>query len=424
MDPIQQAVERIYIATEGKVDKDTIIKKLREYIAMGVPLREAERSVVTIYGGSSYALMTVPKKVEELTPGEPRINLRVKVISINSKTYELEGEKRTMHYGIIGDETGTVPFTAWRLDVALRKGDCVDIINAYTREWQGRVQVIIGNNTKVKLLKDVDIQVKTAIKPAKIIELHPKIGLVEVKGKIIDSREKEVFVDGIPRKVWEGIIGDETGEVPFSAWDVEVNKGDVIKIVGAYVRTFRGMPQLVFDNRCTIEKLNEDIEVHEIPVTLESLEGKGGFNAVVEGIIIDIKNGSGLIYRCPECGRVLSSRTCPMHGKVEPKADLRIKAVLDDGTGATLLIFNREQTERILGMNLKDVIKMVQDNMGNSAVVMDAIEDKLIAVPMRVRGNAISDERYGLKTLVRDFEFLNLEDIAKKAQHLLEELGW
>ena len=184
------------------------------------------------------------------------------------------------------------------------------------------------------------------------------------------------------------------------------------------------MPQLVFDPRASIEKREENIEVREIPVTLESLEGKGGFNVLVEGVIIDVKKGSGLIYRCPECGRVLTSTICPVHGKVTPKPDLRIKAVLDDGTGGMICIFNREQTEKILGIDVNKAISIVQENFGNMMVVREMIEEKLIAVPMRLRGNVISKEKYGLTMLVRDFEFINLEDIAKNAENLLEELGW
>jgi replication factor A1 len=43
---------------------------------------------------------------------------------------------------------------------------------------------------------------------------------------------------------------------------------------------------------------------------------------------------------------------------------------------------------------------------------------------MRLRGNVISKEKYGLTMLVKDFEFLDIEDIAKKAEMMLEELRW
>ncbi len=425
MDDFDQHVEDIYNVLNGKVDRETIARELRNWIVnFKVPIIEAKRSIVSKLGGDPSKLTNNERKVENLGTNDARVDIKLKVLTINSREYELDGVKRKMYYGIVGDETGTVPFTAWKLDVELRKGDCIDVKNAYTREWQGKIQIVFGNNTKISLLPPGSVKVKTTIKPAKIVELHPRMGFVEVTGKIMEVSGKEVMVDGVPRKVYEGIIGDDTGEIPFSAWDYEVHKGDVLRISGAYVRTFRGMPQLVFDPRATIERVEEKIEVREIPVTLESLEGKGGFNVLVEGVIIDVKKGSGLIYRCPECGRVLTSTICPVHGKVTPKPDLRIKAVLDDGTGGMICIFNREQTERILDIDIDKAISIVQENLGNPAIIREMIEEKLIAVPMRLRGNVISKEKYGLTMLVRDFEFINLEDIAKSAETMLEELGW
>jgi replication factor A1 len=137
-----------------------------------------------------------------------------------------------------------------------------------------------------------------------------------------------------------------------------------------------------------------------------------------------VKDRSGLIYRCPECGRVLSSTICPEHGRVTPKTDLRIKAVLDDGTGGMVCIFDRAQTERILGFGIDEALKKIQENFGNAGVIKDIIEEKIIAVPLRVRGNVISKEKYGLTMLVKDFEILDVKEIAKKAEKMLEDMGW
>jgi len=425
MDDMEKHIEDIYRALGGKVDRDVIARELRNWIVnFKIPIAEAKRSIVSKLGGDPNKLVGNEKKISELEIGEGRVDLKAKVISINSREYEIDGIRRKMFYGILGDETGTIPFTAWRLEIELRKGDCVEIKNAYTKEWQGSPQLVIGTNTRVSLLPPDAVNVKLSISPRKIIELYPRMGLVEVVAKILDVQEKEVTVDGVPRKVFDGIIGDDTGEIPFTSWDVKVRKGDTLKISGAYVRSFRGMPQLVFDPRATITPVNIEMEIREIPVTIESLEGKGGYNVLVEGVIIDVKKGSGLIYRCPECGRVLTSSNCPEHGKVIPVPDMRIKAILDDGTGAMMCIFNREQTERILGITVDDALRIVQENFGNPMVIREMIEEKLIAVPMRVRGNVLSKEKYGLTMLVRDFEFLDVDDIAKKAEGMLEDLGW
>ena len=425
MDEFERAVEDIFVALNGKMERDWIRKELRRWIAIyGLPLMEAKRGVISKYGGDTSSVSGVFRKINELKPGEGRVDLRAKVISINSKERNVDGMRKIMYYGILGDETGTIPFTAWVLDVELRKGDCIEIKNAYTREWQGHVKLVIGNNTKVSLLPPNSVEVKMEVKPAKIVELHPRMGLVEVVGKVLHVEKREVEVDGVAREIYSGVLGDETGEIPFTSWDIEVKKGSVLKISGAYVSTFLGMPQLVFDSRATIEKVEKEIEVKEIPIQIESLEGKGGFNVLIEGVVIDIKSGSGLIYRCPQCGRVLKSSVCPVHGKVTPEPDLRIKAIIDDGTGAVMAIFNREQTEKILGMTLDEAINKVRENLGNPSVIQEIAEEKMIARPMQLRGNVMNDEKYGLRMLVKEFEFLNLEYIAQKAEKMLEEMGW
>ena len=425
MEEFEKAVEDIFVALDGKMDREWIRKELRRWIAIyGLPLSEAKRGIISKYGGDISSLSGVFRKINELKPGEGRVNLKAKVISINSKERIVDGIRKIMHYGILGDETGTIPFTAWTLDVELRKGDCVEIKNAYTREWQGHVKFVIGNNTNVSLLPPNSVEVKMEVKPAKIVELHPKMGLVEVVGKVLHVEKRDVEVDGVMRQVYSGVLGDETGEIPFTSWDLEVRNDEILKITGAYVSTFLGMPQLVFDSRATLEKVEREIEVKEMPIQIESLEGRGGFNVLVEGVVIDIKGGSGLIYRCPQCGRVLRSSVCPVHGKVTPEPDLRIKAIIDDGTGAVMAIFNREQTEKILGITLNDAIDRVRENLSNPSVIQEMVEEKMIARPIQLRGNVMNDEKYGLRMLVKEFEFLNLEYIAQKAEKMLEEMGW
>ncbi len=422
MSDFDNYVEDIYTALGGIVDRETIARELKKLLDMKVPITEARNTVITRFGGNPMG-MPVDKKVAEIVGNERSVNMRLKILSVNSREYEGKDGRRIMYYGIVGDETGTIPFTAWRADIAFQKGDSIEVRNAYAREWQGKPQLVFGNNTRIQLLSE-DIKVKSTVREAKVVELKPNMGLVDVRVKVVESTKKEVEVGGNKREISEGIVGDETGKIPFTAWDMDIHQGDILHISGAYVRPFRGLPQLVFDNRALVEKLDEDIEVNEIPVPIENLEGRGGYNVLVEGIVIDVKDRSGLIYRCPECGRVLSSTICPEHGRVTPKPDLRIKAVLDDGTGGMVCIFDRAQTEKILGFGIDEALKKIQENFGNAGVIKDIIEEKLIAMPLRVRGNVISKEKYGLTMLVKDFEILDVKEIAKKAEKMLEEMGW
>ncbi len=423
MSKFEDAVNEIQQAVGESVSRRDIENALRQFVQMGVPLNTAKVSVIRKFGGTATAVGE-SKKVAEIMPGDSRLNLRVKVLSINPKDYESDGMTRTMYYGTIGDESGVIPFTAWQLDTVLRKGDCVEIKNAYTNEWQGRTKVVIGQNTKIKLLPPDSVKVKNRVRQVKVVDMEPGMGFVEIVAKILNVSRRDVNVGGEQKTVYSGILADDTGEIPFSAWGVEVNKDSVLRISGGYVSTFRGMPQFVFDSKAEIEPMDVKIEVKEVPVSIETIEGRGGYNVLLEGVVIEIKDGSGLIYRCPECRRVIEGTNCPVHGRVTPLPDLRIKAVVDDGTGAVMCMFNREQTEQILGMSTDEAVKLVQENMGITSVIEEALEDKLVARPIRVRGNVSSDDKYGLRMFVNDFEIPKIEEIAKNAQKILDELGW
>ena len=42
----------------------------------------------------------------------------------------------------------------------------------------------------------------------------------------------------------------------------------------------------------------------------------GGLDVIVRGVIVDIRPGSGIIKRCPECNRTIINNDCKTHGTV------------------------------------------------------------------------------------------------------------
>jgi replication factor A1 len=115
-----------------------------------------------------------------------------------------------------------------------------------------------------------------------------------------------------------------------------------------------------------IEELDEDLEVGDDDVT-------------VEGALVDVQSGSGLIKRCPEedCTRVLQNGRCSEHGEVEGEFDLRIKGVIDDGNEVHEVIFDRETTEAVTGITLEKAQEMAMDALDTS-VVADEMREKTL----------------------------------------------
>jgi replication factor A1 len=156
-------------------------------------------------------------------------------------------------------------------------------------------------------------------------------------------------------------------------------------------------------------------------VPIEELERRGGAQSVaVQGIVIEVREGSGLVFRCPECRRVVRKGACGVHGRVEATPDLRVKAVVDDGTGSLSVVIGRELTEALLGKTLEQCKALAQEAF-DAEVVRDLLADRLVARPVRVAGNVLSDD-FGLMMIcsrVTDVEV----DVRAEASALLEQLG-
>jgi replication factor A1 len=100
-----------------------------------------------------------------------------------------------------------------------------------------------------------------------------------------------------------------------------------------------------------------------------------------EGALVALQSGSGLIKRCPEddCNRPLGKNDrCPEHGEVEGVHDLRIKAVLDDGSQTqTVIINDNDLIEELTGLTLDDAKEMARDALDH-AVVAKEMENTLL----------------------------------------------
>ena len=150
------------------------------------------------------------------------------------------------------------------------------------------------------------------------------------------------------------------------------------------------------------------------------MERGGAIDITVEGVVIDVKSGSGLIFRCPECNRVVQKNVCRIHGEVEGKADLRVKAVIDDGTGAVTAIIGREITEALLNKDVEECLKQVKEAMDFS-VIGDELKTLLLATPIAITGDATLDD-FGIILISKDAKKMNI-DVQVQAKAMLDEMG-
>ena len=219
---------------------------------------------------------------------------------------------------------------------------------------------------------------------------------LDVTVKVVDLWEPNA--DSIAQV---GLLGDETGTVKFTKWAKselpELEEGAVYRLEGVVTDEYQGRFSVKLNSATTIEELDTDLEV-------------GDDDTEVEGALVDIQSGSGLIKRCPEedCTRVLQNGRCSEHGDVEGEFDLRIKGVLDDGIEIHETIFNQESTEELTGISLEEAQEMAMDAL-DTEVVVEEMRETVLGRYYRVSGPTL-----GRYVLANDIERLGAPTDAER----------
>ncbi len=434
-------VKEIARVLGNKVDESRIEEELENYLNVyRVSLETAKRSVVKNFGGDPNGLSKGNRrKVADIKGGEQSVDLAVKVITANPKDIEVDGKPRSLVYGLMADETGTINYSLWDPQrITLRPGEVVLVRNAYTKEYNGRVDLNLGNRANVEVLPQDAVVADVSSSPpisygagetVKVAQLADGMNNVIVSARILTVERKEVGQGDSAKVVYQGMMADDSGKVQFSAWhDFELKPNEVVKVSKAYVKGWKGVPKLNFGERALVVRLPESsmpdvVSSRPKPRTIEDVERVGGAtDALIIGTIVDIKEGSGLIRRCPQCKRVVQKGACRLHGKVDGFPDLRVKAVLDDGNASLTAVMNRPVTETLIGMNLEECVRQAKEAM-NTEVIREIVEEKLLARPLELRGNVLSDE-YGLMMIVVDASSVRMDVQAKAAEILANVEGF
>ena len=364
--------------------------------------------------------------ISGLTGSEPNVDIHAKILSAERKDVVIKGENRSIISGMLGDETGTAQFTVWNAETIDVQEGCVYLIkNAYTKVWNDRIQVNLGNRSSVEK-EDREMEVaerKIEYNPSvvKVRDLKEGIGSVTVSGKILSVESRVINSRGEDKPVWSGLLADDTGKIQFSAWkDFGLAEGEAVRIENAYIRGWKGIPQLNIGDRSQVDRIDDTFgDVSAAAATKKTIgeivKTGGGLDMSVSGTIIDIRAGSGVIKRCPECNRSILSNECMTHGTVTPVQDLRMKIIIDDGTGAMSAIVNRALTEKLTGVTLEQALEHAAEN-GESSV-SKLLGDRVLLRSAEFRGNVMSDE-YGPSMIVRDAK-PSERDVEKETEELL-----
>ncbi|KOX91757.1 Single-stranded DNA binding protein [Haloarcula rubripromontorii] len=414
------------LASDLGVDKEEVTRDLKNLVNYSVPMDEAKQSLRRKYGDGSSGGDATPssKAISEVSTDDSNVTVTAVVLTSGRRSIQYNGEQHVIREGELADETGKISYTAWDgFSGDLEPGQTVRLGNAGVREWDGQPELNLGDSTDPEVVDEtLDIDYDVGGRAA-LQDLAPgdrgisaEVQVLECEQKVIDGRDGETTI-------LSGVLGDESGRLPFTDWEPhdEIEEGASVRLDETFVREFRGAPSVNVSEFSTVTALDRTVEVAEDAPRLsirEAVESGGLFDVELAGNVIEVRDGSGLIERCPECGRVIQNGQCRSHGAVEGEDDLRTKAILDDGTATVTAVLDAELTARVYGGDLDDAREHARDAM-DKEVVADRISDRIVGREFVVRGSLSVDE-YGANLTASTFTEAD-DDPAARAQTLLQE---
>ncbi|MCH7660794.1 MAG: Single-stranded DNA binding protein [Euryarchaeota archaeon] len=412
------------LASDLGIDKEEVKQDLENLVSYSVPMDEAVQSLRRKYGDGSGGSEPESKAIGEITTADGNVTVTARVLTAGKRSIRYQGNEQVITEGVLADASGTIDYTAWE-EFGLSPGDTVSAGNAGVREWDGHPELNLGESTTL-VFEDSSIDVQYEIGGESDLSsvtpgdrgLSVEARVLEVETRTIDGRDGET-------EILSGVLGDENARLPFTDWEPrgEIEEGADLRFENVYIREFRGAPSVNCSEFTTVSPLDREIRVSESaprkPIG-DAVENGGAFDVELVGTIVAVRDGSGLIQRCPECGRVVQKGQCRSHGQVEGEDDLRVKGILDDGTGTVTTILGTELTREIYGGGIEDAREQARDAM-DQEVVADSIRETLVGREYSIRGSLSVDE-YGANLNASEFRESD-ESPAERATALLAEVG-
>ena len=112
-------IDELVKAIGKKAKKKEIEEEFLKYVdEFKISVFEAKRSIAGKYDVSlgDFNGEAVERKIAELMPGENNVNILARVVFAEKRDITARGEEKTIISGILGDDTGTRPFTIWEVD--------------------------------------------------------------------------------------------------------------------------------------------------------------------------------------------------------------------------------------------------------------------------------------------------------------------
>ncbi len=322
-------------------------------------------------------------KIAEIKGEVVDIEIKAKILSMSKREIQNDKGPLTYHYGLVGDETGVMPFTAWSLPDTVRDNDVYLISKCYTKSYKDKLRLYFDVRTEFKFLNE-EMDVKRSYKYYEIKNLDLKDRFIAVEGLLTSENKREYEKDGEKREVYQYILKDQSGTVPISSFGRKLEPGKYARIEGVRLDEFNGYYRLNMSDKANVEYLNVELNEAEVIQDISSLKGAvGGITA--SGFVINMGEKSGLIVRCSECNQKVDDVRCADHPDSKLNYDVFAYFTIDDGTGYLQVNAGYEA--------LKNIIKVTREYLDNpqrpplKKEVKEKIEVALVHNALKIKGN-------------------------------------
>jgi ssDNA-binding replication factor A large subunit len=365
-------------------------------------------------------------RLRDLRASEVPVAILARIVTIRRREVvrRSDGGRRPVLSGLLSDGTATVRFTWWDPPTEeIERGTIVRAAPVTVREFRGRPELSFGWRTRVVPASAAELPElpADAFVPRRVVELEEGSEGFALEARVVEVEPKSVSVGAERRELHEGVLEDASGHVGFTAWsDFRLRVGEALRIEGAYVRSFRGRPQLVLDERARVDRIDgaglpaPGPEGTRLTERIGRWDGShGDERATIVGRALAVQPPSGLVLRCPNCSRTVRAGLCRSHGPVTGVPDLRLRLVLDDGTGVVTVNLDRAQTERITETTL-DACRALMAARADPSAVEGELFGRVFGRRFRARGPLGRDD-FGLSMFAREVAPAAAEDPSAEA---------
>lgn len=322
--------------------------------------------------------------------------------------------------GRIADDSGAVGFVSWE-PFTHEVGTLLKIEKATVRRFRDTPELNFGRTTKAEIFHDTNFADAESLEDSSVLsisELRDGAREVSVIAQLQSLTERRFTnSEGEEKKVMAGELIDPTGRCRLSAWcDLDIDESELplmVRLERVRVRAWQGIPDITVDEADQLVRSDADPfgdidpETHVVEASLAELSaGTSRVGISTEATVVSVRDDCGVIWRCPECRRVLRDDNCAIHGSVQGNRDIRLRLVIDDSRACASLIVAKDPALAFLNLDLAALEERLSKD-GQPAFVQSLRTD-LLGRNLNVKGRTIVDEQ-GMMVLADNVEKIEVD---------------